>query len=163
MWQTIPHGSASCRRARSRFFRYYAKTCVSCRDLAVTDPSFLQLNDEYSSLVWSTTPALASRLCTLPGTEFAELVNVAFSSPWVDVQYLCSQIGPDGQPLANFMEEASWGRERRTLYDPSAEPAPPRVVEVQDRSRAAFPLRLRNSEHYVKSRVALIGCVTCFT
>ncbi|TPX69756.1 hypothetical protein SpCBS45565_g02209 [Spizellomyces sp. 'palustris'] len=119
--------------------------------------ALLPLNNGHSSLVWSITPTLASRVCSLPEAEFVELLNAACSSPWADVQYLCAQISPDGKPLVDFKEESTWGRQREAAYDPSSQPIPPQVVGVQTGSRAAFPLRLRNSEFYVKSRVALIG------
>ncbi|KND03138.1 ubiquinone biosynthesis mono0xygenase COQ6 [Spizellomyces punctatus DAOM BR117] len=119
--------------------------------------ALLPLNNGYSSLVWSITPTLASRVCSLPEAEFVELLNAACTSPSADIQYLCAHISPDGKPLVDFKEESTWGRQREAAYDPSSQPIPPQVVGVQAGSRAAFPLRLRNSEFYVKSRVALIG------
>ncbi|TPX59897.1 hypothetical protein PhCBS80983_g02152 [Powellomyces hirtus] len=115
--------------------------------------ALLPLDNEHSSLVWSIPPKLAPLLRSLPEREFAEIVNVAFTGSWPDLQFLTSQIGDDGSASANFVEEARWSRKRAAI----GEPKPPTIVGVQHKSRASFPLRLRNSESYAKSRVALIG------
>ncbi|KAJ1332121.1 hypothetical protein BSLG_008940 [Batrachochytrium salamandrivorans] len=79
--------------------------------------AILPLSSTKSSMVWSTTPAIAAKLLKLSDEDFVELVNAALHNPR----------------------------------------SPHRVVRVQPKSRAAFPLRLRNSTAYTGRRVALIG------
>ena len=52
----------------------------------------VQLRDGFSSLVWSTIPALASKLRLLPESDFVHLVNAAFRLRLADLQYFQSQI-----------------------------------------------------------------------
>ncbi|KAJ3148937.1 putative ubiquinone biosynthesis monooxygenase [Geranomyces michiganensis] len=118
--------------------------------------ALLPLDDTHSSLVWTTTPALATRLCALPSAAFVDLVNVALRAAWPDVQFLTSAIGDAGEPPADCGEEAQWAL-NRVAKTGVAMPIPPRILNVHDGSRGAFPLRLRNSERYVAGRVALIG------
>ncbi|KAJ3289009.1 putative ubiquinone biosynthesis monooxygenase [Borealophlyctis nickersoniae] len=115
--------------------------------------ALLPLADGYSSLVWSTRADLAPRICALPEKDFVELVNAAFSNPVPDVEFLTSQIAPDGKPTTDFAFEADWGRQRAVVNGPF----PPKVLEVREGSRAPFPLRMRNSSRYVQDRIALIG------
>ncbi|KAJ3172736.1 putative ubiquinone biosynthesis monooxygenase [Geranomyces variabilis] len=118
--------------------------------------ALLPLDDMHSSLVWTTTPALATRLCALPSASFVDLVNVAVRAAWPDVQFLTSAIGAAGEPPADCGEEARWALDRAASSGYAAS-TPPRVLGVADGSRGAFPLKLRNSERYVAGRVALIG------
>nr|KAJ3419120.1 putative ubiquinone biosynthesis monooxygenase [Polyrhizophydium stewartii] len=121
-------------------------------------PDVQQLAPGYSSLVWSTKPAIAAKLTKAAPEVFVELVNAAFHNPVADIDFLGSQVQADGS-IADGVDiagEASWGRERARGQD-SGERMPPRVVGVQPKSRAPFPLRLRNSTSYVYERTALIG------
>lgn len=122
-----------------------------------------QLNDTHSSLVWTITPKLAPLLCSLPAKDFTALLNAALTLPWKDVEFLCTQISKDGAPQVDFAVEIAWARERvgtRAMNVGRKEKfTPPTVSEVVEKSRAAFPLRLRNSENYIADRVALIGYV----
>ncbi|KAI9204565.1 uncharacterized protein BJ171DRAFT_424072 [Polychytrium aggregatum] len=124
--------------------------------------ALLPLGPGYSSLVWSIAPDLANRIIALPPREFLELVNAAFHNPLQDIQFLISQIQPDGKTTCDFEAEAWWGRERaQASLDNRASHTegklPPRIVSVAEKSRAGFPLKLRNSVRYVDDRVALIG------
>ncbi|KAJ3012346.1 putative ubiquinone biosynthesis monooxygenase [Thoreauomyces humboldtii] len=120
--------------------------------------ALLPLDATHSSLVWTVPPNLAAKLTSLPPASFAHLVNAALTSPWEDVKFLCSQIGDAGEPLLDFEAEMTWGQTRPdAIHEARRDPRPPRVISVRDASRAGFPLKLRNSEAYVKSRVALIG------
>ncbi|KAF9143407.1 putative ubiquinone biosynthesis monooxygenase [Linnemannia schmuckeri] len=128
--------------------------------------AMLPLNNGYASLVWSTTPQIAQDLKKLPARDFCALVNAAFSASPAELEYLYKSIGPDGQPLIDFQKEIEW---RTSVHDQEAsqtmvrgnsfqgEAKPPRVVDVQENTRAPFPLRMRNSSSYVEDRVVLVG------
>ncbi|KAF9959669.1 putative ubiquinone biosynthesis monooxygenase [Mortierella alpina] len=127
--------------------------------------AMLPLNNGYASLVWSTTPKIAQDLKKLPARDFCALVNAAFSASPAELEYLYKNIGPNGEPLVDFQQEIEW---RASVQD--AEPSktmlrggantdakPPKVVDVQENTRAPFPLRMRNSSSYVEDRVVLVG------
>ncbi|BFZ06958.1 hypothetical protein BsWGS_09997 [Bradybaena similaris] len=109
--------------------------------------AFLPLNDKLSSLVWTTTPENAKHLLQVPRESFVDAVNDAV---W------------------NDRDKNSFADQVLNLYknilhtvlpgDSNAvRQLPPTVMDVQEGSRAAFPLTLIHSSHYVKPRVALIG------
>lgn len=115
-------------------------------------------------MVWSTRPDLAKLIKGLEPKRFCQLVNAAFRLTPTDLKYIYSQIDPktfdtlcdigdeytwrEGVATKSMNENEIWGREQRL---------PPTVIDVDQSSRASFPLRLRNSEHYITDRVALIG------
>jgi ubiquinone biosynthesis monooxygenase Coq6 len=105
--------------------------------------------NDYVSLVWSTTPSLAKMLLSLPGETFAMLVNSAFRLSHVDLQYLFSTTSSE-----EIENEIQW---RESLLKENENTFPPRVVSVEEGSRAAFPLRLSHVDEYVSSRIALVG------
>ena len=64
--------------------------------------AFLPLTDGYSSIVWSTQPDNAQRLCELPETEFAEELATAFAMRLGRI----TQVGPRAMyPLRFLMAE----------------------------------------------------------
>jgi ubiquinone biosynthesis monooxygenase Coq6 len=105
--------------------------------------------DDYASLVWSTTPAIAKRLLSLPPETFIALVNAAFRLSHVDLKYLATLTSPEEIEM-----EITW---RESLLNEDENTFPPRVVSVEETSRAAFPLRLSHVDEYTTSRVALVG------
>ncbi|KAI8823007.1 uncharacterized protein EV422DRAFT_523003 [Fimicolochytrium jonesii] len=124
--------------------------------------ALLPLSDTHSSLVWTVSAKLAPLLCSLPSKDFTALLNAALTLPWKDVEFLCSQISKEGVPLVDFDAEVSWSHERLATNQAArvrrkATFKPPGVLSVVEKTRAAFPLRLRNSENYIGDRVALIG------
>ncbi|KAF9282721.1 putative ubiquinone biosynthesis monooxygenase [Linnemannia elongata] len=129
--------------------------------------AMLPLNNGYASLVWSTTPKIAQDLKKLPARDFCALVNAAFSASPAELEYLYKNIGPNGEPLVDFQKEIEW---RTSVHDQEAsqtmirgssssqgDAKPPKVVDVQENTRAPFPLRMRNSSSYVEDRVVLVG------
>lgn len=111
----------------------------------------------YTSLVWTLPNAVIPKVLKLEPKAFATLVNTAFRNPLTDVEFLLSQISDEtGQPLVDFEAESSWGRSSSSNTS-SSFPCPPEILQVQEGSRAAFPLRLRNAEYYAAQRVALVG------
>ncbi|KAK9475412.1 uncharacterized protein V1510DRAFT_409118 [Dipodascopsis tothii] len=111
--------------------------------------ALLPMPDDSATLVWSTTPELAARLKALAPDDFVAMVNAGLRLALVDVNYLSR--------LTEGVEaDVEW---RDALLDPDAEGLeyPPRVLEVQDGSRASFPLRMQHVDTYVAERVALVG------
>ncbi|KAF9996096.1 putative ubiquinone biosynthesis monooxygenase [Entomortierella chlamydospora] len=126
--------------------------------------AMLPLNNGLASLVWSTTPKIAQDLKKLPPRDFCSLVNAAFSASPAELDYLYKNIGPDGKPLVDFQQEIEWRASvqemeasKTMIRGNSVDAKPPRVVDVQENTRAPFPLRMRNSSSYVENRVVLVG------
>ncbi|KAI9053755.1 hypothetical protein LZ554_002706 [Drepanopeziza brunnea f. sp. 'monogermtubi'] len=109
--------------------------------------AMLPLPGNFSTLVWSTTPALAAHLKTLSAKDFIAMVNAAFRLSPVDLAYMHTQA--EGQA-----EEFAW-RSQHTKFDPSR--IPQIATGVQEGSVASFPLKLRHADTYIGERVALVG------
>ena len=105
--------------------------------------------DKYASLVWSTTPSMAKHLVSLPPQSFVALVNAAFRLSSVDLKYVSTLTDPD-----EILHEIHW---RQGLMKEDENTFPPTVVDVEDGSRAAFPLKLNHVDEYTAPRVALVG------
>lgn len=101
------------------------------------------------SLVWSTTPPIAKQLLSLPSQTFVSLVNAAFRLSHIDLKYLSTLTSPD-----EIEEEIAW---RESLLKEDENTLPPRVIEVEDSSSAAFPLKLNHVDEYIAPRIALVG------
>ncbi|KAL9553562.1 hypothetical protein PS6_003865 [Mucor atramentarius] len=126
--------------------------------------AMLPLNDEYASMVWSTKPAIAKALKNVSPKDFCNLVNAAYRMSNVDLDYLYKQIDPTTfESKCDIQEDYLWRESvaKKSLNDQQVldreYSLPPQVIDVQDKSRASFPFRLRNSERYVADRVALVG------
>ena len=111
--------------------------------------ALLPLPNDYTTLVWTTTPAQAQILKTLSQEDFLALVNAAFRLEIVDLDYMFTL--PSGQ-----VDELAW-REPISLSNESNGKIPPKVGAVQGGSIASFPLRLRQAQSYTAHRIALIG------
>jgi ubiquinone biosynthesis monooxygenase Coq6 len=105
--------------------------------------------DDYASLVWSTTPSMAKWLCSLPGDTFAMLVNAAYRLGPVDLKYITTLSDP-----SEIEHEIQW---RESLLREDENTFPPRVVNVEENTRAAFPLKLTHVDEYTAPRIALVG------
>ncbi|KAK6098047.1 putative ubiquinone biosynthesis monooxygenase [Batrachochytrium dendrobatidis] len=121
--------------------------------------AMLPLAKGYASLVWSTTPHLASLFKKMSDAHFVEFVNCAFHNPLQDLQFACDQLHPDGSidDSVNLKDEIAWGLERSSGSESGESRKALRVIGVQPYSRAPFPLRLRNSTSYTSTRTALVG------
>lgn len=104
---------------------------------------------KYASLVWSTTPSMAKHLVSLPPQSFVALVNAAFRLSSVDLKYVSTLTDPD-----EILHEIQW---RQGLMKEDENTFPPSVVDVEEGSRAAFPLKLNHVNEYTAQRVALVG------
>ncbi|KAF7721063.1 putative ubiquinone biosynthesis monooxygenase [Apophysomyces ossiformis] len=126
--------------------------------------AMLPLGDGYASMVWSTHPSIAKLIKGVSHRDFCHLVNAAYRLSHVDLSYLYSQIDKSTfQSACDIGAEYQWRESVATKALTETEKIeremelPPEVVDVQENSRASFPLRLRNSERYVADRVALVG------
>ncbi|XP_058126983.1 ubiquinone biosynthesis monooxygenase COQ6, mitochondrial [Anopheles ziemanni] len=106
--------------------------------------ALLPLNDEMSSLVWSTGVAEAKQLLQLDATAFASAVNAAFNKP---VPH--NSLVDDVMKSVHTLIKTTTGGQR-------FESAPVVEAEVPN-SRAAFPLGLGHTSTYVGQGVCLIG------
>jgi ubiquinone biosynthesis monooxygenase Coq6 len=115
---------------------------------------FYKMGEGYASIVWSTKPHLAKMLKSVSEADFVDMVNAAFRLSHVDMTYFYNQFVTEGE-FPSLASEVAWRDD--VMVRSTKHPLPPKVVAVQEHSRASFPLRLRNSERYISDRVALIG------
>lgn len=90
---------------------------------------------------------MAAKLKTLAPDEFSAMVNAAFRLSHVDIEYIKGL----NEGVAG---EVQW-RERVSQFDYTRVPA--RVIGVQDKSVASFPLKMRHADSYIAERIALVG------
>ncbi|CAO3660520.1 unnamed protein product [Rhizopus stolonifer] len=123
--------------------------------------AMLPLGEGYASIVWSTHPEIAKALKTVSPHDFCNIVNAAFRMSHVDLKYLYQQL--TAGKSCDIGAEYTWREEvaKKSLDEQEIfereYSLPPQVIDIQENSRASFPFRLRNSEHYVTDRVALVG------
>ncbi|BGP17463.1 hypothetical protein JCM10213_003254 [Rhodosporidiobolus nylandii] len=134
--------------------------------------AFLPMSDTHASLVWSTTPSIASSLKSLPPRVLAPLITAAFTLPYPQLSTFLSSLpaappsfsapGPPPKGVASPYSEADAAAlearlnalllaHSRASYDPSSPPAalPPSISHVQPHSIASFPLRLSHTSSYL--------------
>ncbi|RDA84640.1 hypothetical protein CP532_5713 [Ophiocordyceps camponoti-leonardi (nom. inval.)] len=109
--------------------------------------AMLPLPGKYATLVWSTTPELATVLKKLSANDFVAIVNAAFRLSPVDLDYMHNH--PTG-----LAEELAWRLQHTEVH---AQDIPQTVVGLQEGSVASFPLKMRHADTYIGERVALIG------
>lgn len=108
--------------------------------------ALLPLSDEFSSLVWTTTPDQAKHFLQISEESFVDAVNDAF---WHD---------RDKNLLADkALDALSTVLQNVVPGGTAIRQLPPTVIGVENASRACFPLHLVHASHYVRPRVALIG------
>jgi ubiquinone biosynthesis monooxygenase Coq6 len=117
--------------------------------------ALLPLSKTMSSIVWSLPKNIAVRVSKLESIKFAALLNCAFNNPVEDVKYLLSEINEDGTTEVDFEDERQWGLSRAPAL-PSTNTTP-LVIDVVDKSRGCFPLKLRHAEKYSVDRIVLVG------
>ncbi|KWU43732.1 ubiquinone biosynthesis hydrox, partial [Rhodotorula sp. JG-1b] len=127
--------------------------------------AFLPVSDTHASLVWSTTPAYAALIKSLPLEVLAPLVDAAFTLPHDQLTSFLDSLIPPPEPLSGSPPAAApldapalvnrlqglLVAHSQATYDPSnpAAPLPPSVVSVQPSSVASFPLRLSHTSSYL--------------
>ena len=113
-------------------------------------------------MVWTLPPTIATKLQHVSPSLFCELVNAGFRLEPADLDYIFAYIQSDGSVKegVDITDEIQWRSavlQQQSPLDPDF--VPPIVHRVQEKSRAAFPLRFRKAEQYIEHRVALIGYV----
>ncbi|KAK4047356.1 putative ubiquinone biosynthesis monooxygenase [Microbotryomycetes sp. JL221] len=122
--------------------------------------AFLPMSDTTASLVWSTTPALASAFKQLPLDLFAKLVTAAFSIPYQHLRQFLDVL--ENNAIKQDQQEQLSNEELTSMltsivsnsqpaYDPSNVPdeLPPSISSIQPGSIASFPLRLSHTSSYI--------------
>ncbi|CAG8554756.1 15903_t:CDS:2, partial [Racocetra fulgida] len=124
--------------------------------------AMLPIKNGFSSMVWSTTPTLASKIRKLPSNNFVHLVNAAIHLRVADLEYLYSQLENNA---IDFSKEFEWRQsveKKAGIGNNPEEIFPPLILDIQEKSRAEFPLKMRNAETDVQSLVKVIehGVIT---
>jgi ubiquinone biosynthesis monooxygenase Coq6 len=119
--------------------------------------AMLPLGKSMSSLVWSVPTKWTSKLINMDPDLFIHIINAAFRNEPVDIEYIITQLTDSGIPkidAESIISELEWGRSR---LQNSGTFCPPEVTGIVEKSRAAFPLSLSNSNAYAAHRIALVG------
>src|SRR5256885_1945521 len=98
-------------------------------------------------MVWSTTPNLATKIRSISSRDFVHLVNTAFQMRIADLEYFYSLLGSNES--VDFQKEFEWRNDVQSKNSNHKEEFPPLVLDVQEKTRAGFPLRMRNAENYI--------------
>ncbi|KAL8734161.1 MAG: hypothetical protein Q9166_001646 [cf. Caloplaca sp. 2 TL-2023] len=150
-WDYERHGVVATVKYRGHDFYQGNNRAVTAyqRFLPSGPVALLAIPGQYATLVWTTTPAKASKLKSLAQEDFVAMVNATFRLENVDLEYINGL--DSGQA-----EEFSW---RSSVIGAQEDEAriPQMVESVQQGSIASFPLRYRQADSYISSRVALIG------
>ncbi|KAI4173064.1 MAG: hypothetical protein LQ343_003174 [Gyalolechia ehrenbergii] len=150
-WDYERHGVVATLKLTSSGFRQdRGDVAIAYQRFLPSGPiAVLALPDDYATLVWSTTPEKAAKLKTLAGEDLVAMINAAFRLDNVDLEYLSSLD-------AGHVEELDW-RSRVIRVEEDEAHIPRKIEKVQAGSIASFPLRYRQADSYVSSRVALVG------
>ena len=150
-WEYDRHGVVATLRLDPQdiYTRRSERTIAYQRFLPSGPVALLELPDNYASLVWSTTPSKAALLKSMAPDDLVATVNAAFRLSGVDVDYMVAAPQGHTDELA-WRTQVTGVREDETLY-----PRP--IISVQEGSVASFPLRYRQADSYISSRLALIG------
>lgn len=105
--------------------------------------AMLPLNDSLSSLVWSTSVEHAKELLKMEPTEFVEALNEAFVK-----NYKSNGVVDNVLKIVG----SACGMKNTTVQQ-----LPPKVQQIVEGSRAAFPLGFGHAASYVCGGAALIG------
>lgn len=123
--------------------------------------AFLPLSPEYSTMVWSTRPALAAAYTALGPTTLRYLVNLGFYAPdestinRINEMILAGQLPPGGETEELLKAELDYV----LTHTPASElkQLPPLIDRIQGNSIASFPLKLSHAESYIGKRTVLVG------
>lgn len=105
--------------------------------------AMLPLSDKLSSLVWTTTYEHARELLKMESAEFVHVLNEAFSKDYRENSIVNN--------LLKIADTVSPFKSKKEL------PTPPKIVNVQNGSRAQFPLGFGHASSYASRGAVLIG------
>ena len=121
----------------------------------------LPLPDTNATMVWSMTEPLSRLLLSLEDDVFVALVNASFVLEDADLQYYYTALENKTITGPEFIEDVEYriNEKFNSFKDDSLidEKYPPKVIDVLDKSRARFPLKLSHADTYVAERIALVG------
>lgn len=125
----------------------------------------LPMPGDNATLVWSSKgDKLSQLLLQLDPKVFSSLVNAAFILDDADLDYYYKVLGetPNDPATNETVIEDINGRINQVwdaLKDDSLidEYYPPQVVDIVDKTRARFPLKLSHADSYCSDRIALVG------
>ncbi|CAF3941334.1 unnamed protein product [Rotaria sp. Silwood2] len=106
----------------------------------------LPLSNTHSSLVWTVPKSMHKTLMQLSDEQFVAEINKAFTS---DVYKQSGTI--------SITERIRSYWQKLIPVSPTTFQYPPVIINIEPRSRAAFPLTLLNANQYARPRLVLIG------
>ncbi|GHJ84897.1 hypothetical protein NliqN6_1299 [Naganishia liquefaciens] len=122
--------------------------------------AFLPLGRDATTMVWSTSPALASAYKALGAERLTTMVNLGFfmDEPGlaeVNAQVLAAQ--ERGTTVDASTLDAKWNDVLMSLTAEQAKSLPPPIASISPTSIASFPLKLSHAESYIGDRTVLVG------
>lgn len=133
-------------------------SCAWQRFLPTGPIALLPMPDDNATMVWSTTPELSELLTKVEPELFVSLANAAFLLNNVDMEYYYQCLRKD--ETEGLVDDIQWRIDHITqkfTEEELDEKFPVKIISVQDKSRARFPLRLSHADTYVADRIALVG------
>jgi ubiquinone biosynthesis monooxygenase Coq6 len=128
--------------------------------------ALLPLHDNFSNIVWSTTPEHAKYLCSLNDQQFLKDLNSAFRADSSGFQpggrrsmfdcVISDPLSTNSSTFSNASKSIPYSMLIPILFPSPKESTPPLAIESVGK-RASFPLRMIHSETYIGSRCVLIG------
>lgn len=122
--------------------------------------AFLPLSRDATTMVWSTSPALASAYKALGAERLTVMVNLGFfmdeaSLDEVNAQVLASH--QRGTQVDAEMLARRWDDVLMSLTAEQARSLPPPIASIAPKSVASFPLKMSHAESYIGERAVLVG------
>ncbi|WWC71990.1 ubiquinone biosynthesis monooxygenase COQ6 [Kwoniella pini CBS 10737] len=139
----------------------YPNTTAFQRFLPTGPIAFLPLNEENSTMVWSTLPQHAKALKNLSKESLTQLVNAGYQLPESILTILTDQmIKQDkiGKPITVFEINEIINLNYVNSNDNVDQPIlPPNINSIEMSSVASFPLKLSHAKEYLGKRTVLVG------
>ncbi|CAF0966498.1 unnamed protein product [Adineta ricciae] len=106
----------------------------------------LPLSNTHSSLVWTVPKSMHKSMMNLTDEQFVDEINKAFTSD----TYKQDMVISITDRLRSYWRQI-------VPSSPTIYQWPPTIINIEPRSRAAFPLSLLNANQYIRPRLALVG------